>query len=128
MAHTTLKTSLWLVLAGLTMAFLVAGCTTQRETSDSCFAVKRSSCFLMHFAYYEPDDSDMYINIDIPVKGPKALTDSITVFFNEQLYCLFDNGEDRHLPYEKVYSANLSDLAMHYWQAYRPFYGKDAPF
>lgn len=127
MSH-TFKTSLRLVLVGLTMAFLVAGCTTPRETSDSCFAVKRSSCFLMHFAYYEPDDSDMYINIDIPVKGPKALTDSITVFFNEQLYCLFDNGEDRHLPYEKVYSANLSDLAMHYWQAYRPFYGKDAPY
>lgn len=127
MTH-TLKTSLWLVLSGLTMAFLVAGCTTTRETSDSYVAVKRSSCFLMHFAYYEPDDSDMYINIDIPVKGPKALTDSITVFFNEQLYCLFDNGEDRHLPYEKVYSNNLSDLAMHYWQTYRPFYGKDAPY
>jgi hypothetical protein len=108
----------------LLATLLVTGCASDRDA----IKVERHSCFLMHFSYYEPDDSDMEIFIDIPVNAPKALTDSITSFLNEELYCLFENGDDRHLPYEKVFSTDLPNLANHYWDAYRSFYGADDPY
>ena len=122
------KATLCLLMAGVMAASLSLSCATNCKTTDKPFAVENHHCFLKHFTHFEPNDSDMYVAIDIPVNAPKAITDSITMFINEELYSLFDNGKDRHLPYEKVFSANLSNLAEHYCNAYRPFYDEDEPY
>lgn len=91
------------------------------------FAVETQTCILKHVNFYDLDEFDMAITIDIPINTPKELADSITAFLNERLYQYFDNGEDIHLPYESVYTSNLQHLANHYWSAYRSFYDEKDP-
>ena len=124
----TKQFGLLFTMGWMMMALVLTGCATNCKTTDKPYAVENHHCFLKHFTHLEPNDYDMYVAIDIPVNAPKAITDSITVFMNEELYSLFDNGEDRHLSYEKVFSTNLTNLAEHYCDAYRPFYDEDEPY
>lgn len=120
------------ILTILTLCLMSASIATaypvNRNVTDNPFKVKSKNLILMRFTQFKHNDSYMNIYMDIPVNVPKVLTDSITRFFNEELYRLFDNGGDRHLAYAKVFSTDLSKLSKHYWKAYRPFYDKDAPY
>lgn len=89
-------------------------------------SVERQVCFLKHFTHLPNVVCDLDITLDIPVSGPQRLRDSITDFFNRQLYRFFDDGEHCHLPYGRVYSANPRGLAERYREAYRPFFLEDS--
>lgn len=113
------KASLWLLLTALMLA--VVGCDTN-PTPPQPFSVERQTCILKHINFYDMDEFDASITIDVPVNAPKALTDSITVFINKNLYAYFEYGDEIHIPYQNVYSIDLSLIAEHYWDAYRSFY------
>ena len=81
----TKQFGLLFTMAGMMMALVLTGCVTNCKTTDKPFGVENHHCFLKHFTHFEPNDSDMYVAIDIPVNAPKAITDSITVFMNEEL-------------------------------------------
>lgn len=119
------KASLWLLLTGVTILTLTC-CRTSRETFSGTLVVEKQVCVLKSFMHLPEMFCDLYVAIDNPVDGPKYLTDSITVFFNESLYEFFDNGEDRHLPYSSVYTSDLKHIAEHYREAYRPYFLPDS--
>ena len=52
--------------------------------------------------------------------------DSLTIFLNQVLYHYFDNGDDRHLPYETVYSKDVIHLVEHYRDSYKCFFLNDS--
>ena len=81
---------------------------------------------LKHYKHLTGEVFPITIAIDIPVEGSGALVDSITTFFNENLYAFFDNGEDRHLSYESVISKNIKWLIEHYRVAYSPYFPADS--
>lgn len=121
----TKKINLQLIMSCFMAVLLVAGCTSNRKVSQP--AVETQTCILKHVNFYDLDEYDMAITIDIPVNIPRVLADSITAFLNERLYQYFDNGEDIHLPYKSVYTSDLQHLANHYWDAYRSFYDERDP-
>ena len=122
----TKKLNLWLITSCFMAALFAVGCTSNRKAPQP-FAVETQTCVLKHVNFYDFDEFDMAITIDIPVNAPKVLADSITAFLNESLYQYFDNGEKIHIPYESVYSTDLQYLADHYWDTYRSFYDQQDP-
>ena len=111
------KACLRLIIAGI-FVFVLASCGTK----STPIKVEQKACFLKHFTHLPEVVYDLYIVVDVPVEGPKHLTDSITEYLNETLYEFFDDDEERHLPYESVYTTDLEHLAEHYREAYRPFF------
>ena len=117
--------NLWLITLCFMVVLIEAGCASNREVSQP--VVETQTCVLKHVNFYDLDEYDMAITIDIPANIPPMLTDSITAFINERLYDYFDNGEDIHLPYKSVYTSDLRHLANHYWNSYRSFYDERNP-
>ena len=115
------KSSTWLLFTGAMMALLSVACTTSRKVSQP-FAVERQTCILKHINFYDIDEFDASITIDVPINAPKHLTDSLTALINKNLYELFEYGDEIHIPYQNVYSPDLSHIADRYWEAYRSFY------
>lgn len=89
------------------------------------FMTETQVCFLKHFTHLTGEVFPLCITLDVPVEGPGELMDSITVFLNKTLYAFFDNGSDRHLPYEQVHSKNRARLADHYRDLYFPYFEED---
>ena len=87
---------------------------------------ERQECQLKHFKHLTGEIYPLTIAMDIPVKGTQLLIDSIAVFLNENLYAFFDNGEERHLPYESIFSMEVGKLMEHYLKAYSPFFLPDS--
>ena len=83
-------------------------------------------CVLKNYTHITTEVLPLYISIDLPVKGPKPLMDSLTIFLNKVLYHYFDNGDDRHLPYETVYSKDVIHLVEHYRDTYKRFFLNDS--
>ncbi len=120
------KPDLLIMVLFQTWVFLALGCSSNLKTANP-LVVETQTCILKHVNFYDLDEFDMAITIDIPVNAPKVLADSITAFLNERLYQYFDNGEKIHIPYESVYSTDLQHLADHYWDTYRSFYDQQDP-
>lgn len=121
------KASLWLLLTGVLIVLLSVGCGTSRKTTKNSFAVERQICPMKHINFLDFDEFDATIYIDYPVNAPKKLTDSVTAFINENLYAYFEYRDKIHIPYQNVYSTDLSCIAEHYWDAYRSFYDQQDP-
>lgn len=83
-------------------------------------------CVLKNYTHITSEVFPLYISIDLPVKGPQPLMDSLTFFLNQVLYHHFDNGVDRHLPYETVYSKDVIQLVEHYRDTYKCFFLNDS--
>ena len=112
----------------LALSFLTTGFAATPKGSDDTLAIKRQMCFLKDYTHLQERDCGLAVDADLPVKGPKTLLDSITVFLNEELYEYFDHDADNHrLPYEKVFSTDIPHLLKHYQKAYRPYYDVKNP-
>ncbi len=119
------KASLRLILAGMMTMILTIGCTSYQKANIGLLTTEQQVCRLKSFTHLRENDSEMGISADIPVEGPQSLIDSVTVFFNEELYRYFDNGENIHVPYERVFSTDLANLTNHYRKIYTAFYDEN---
>ena len=105
---------------------MLTSCRTTPKGNDQQFVTENHMCVLKNYTHITTEVLPLYISIDLPVKGPQQLMDSLTVFLNQTLYHYFDNGDDRHLPYETVYSKDVNQLAEHYWDTYKRFFLNDS--
>lgn len=97
-----------------------------QEANSQPLVVENHECVLKNYTHVTSMVLPLYISIDLPIRGPKDLTDSLTDFLNETLYQYFDNGNDRHLPYQTVYSKDIRHLIEHYRDAYKRFFLPDS--
>lgn len=123
------RTLTLLAITVLVLSFPTSGFAANPKGGDDTLVIKRQTCFLKDYTHLQERDCGLGIAADLPVKGPQALVDSITVFLNEELYRYFDystNGNHR-LPYKKVFSTDIPHLLKHYQKVYRPYYNVKNP-
>lgn len=102
-------------------------CAVQKANAQK-LVTESQECFLKNFTHITSEVIPLVVSIDLPVKGPQPLMDSLTVFLNETLYRYFDNEDDRHLSCQTVYSKDIEHLVEHYRDAYRPFFLADSSY
>lgn len=120
-----MKTTLLNIIICTLILMLTSCCTIQKE-NDQQFVTKNHMCVLKNYTHITTEVLPLYISIDLPVKGPQPLMDSLTFFLNQALYHYFDNGDDRHLPYETVYTKDVIQLVEHYRDSYKCFFLNDS--
>ena len=125
MNNTIIKTYHRFVISCALLLTLANFCTIQKAFGQP-IVTENHECFLKNYTHITSEIIPLFINIELPVKGPRPLIDSLTDFLNESLYHYFDNGEDRHLPYKAVYSKDIMHLIEHYRDAYKPFFLPDS--
>lgn len=112
----------------LALSFPAMSFAANPKGGDDTLVIKQQACFLKDYTHLQEKDCGLGIVADLPVKGPKTLVDSITVFLNEELYEYFDyDADNHHLPYEKVFSTDIPHLLKHYQKVYRPYYDVKNP-
>lgn len=113
----------------MTLSFLKAGYGANPKGDDGALVVKRQVCYLKDFTHIEERDCGLDVIADLPVKGPKKLVDSITLFLNEELYEYFEDSPDKnyHLPFKNVFSTDIPHLLKHYRKAYSPYFDVKNP-
>ena len=118
-----------LVITVLALSFLTTGFAANPKGGDDTLAVKKQACFLKEYTHLQEKDCGLSVAADLPMKGPKTLIDSISVFLNEELYSYFDYSTDEkhRLPYEKVFSTDIPHLLKRYQKAYRPYFDVKNP-
>jgi hypothetical protein len=118
-----------LAITVLALSFPAVSFAANPKGGDDTLVIKRQTCFLKEYTHLQEKDCGLGIVADLPVKGPKTLVDSITVFLNEELYEYFDYSIDgnHHLPYQKVFSNDIPHLLKHYQKVYRPYYDVKNP-
>jgi len=109
----------------LFLAFWGLVISSIQKSNGQPLVTENHECFLKNYTHITSEVVPLFISIDLPVKGPQPLIDSLTNFLNETLYHFFDNGNDRHLPYITVYSNDIKHLIEHYRDAYKPFFLPD---
>ena len=92
-----MKTIIFNIIICALIPMLTSCCTIQKE-NDQQFVTKNHMCVLKSYTHITTEVMPLYISIDLPVKGPQPLMDSLTIFLNQVLYHYFDNGDDKHLP------------------------------
>lgn len=71
--------------------------------------------------------------VDVPINGPKALTDSVMAFLNKEIYnccelILGSNNREsnsRILAFKDVLTDNADSLVLHYVEAYKPYFKEE---
>lgn len=122
----TKKTVQWLLVIAV-IIFALTSCGSGKDDCSQKLETEHQECTLRNHTHVTGMVYPFFIGIDMPVKGPQTLMDSLTSFLNESLYRYFDDdGEYRRLPYESVYSRDLEHLLEHYQEAYRPFFMADS--
>ena len=121
----TMKAVQWTLMTAV-MIFTLTSCGGKKGDSAQNVETKYQECTLKNYTHITGQVFPLTIGMDLPVKAPQPLMDSLTSFLNETLYRYFDNGESRHLPYESVYSQDIEHLMEHYREAYRPFFLADS--
>ena len=108
------------------LLLMFTNCCTIQQADGQSLVVENHECFLKSHTHLTTEVVPLFISIDLPVKGEQTLLDSLTDFLNETLYRFFDNGGDRHLPYQAVYSEDIEHLIEHYRDAYKLFFLADS--
>ena len=108
------------------LLLMLTNCCTIPKTNAQPLAVENHECVLKNYTHVTSMVLPLYVSIDLPVQGPQPLMDSLTDFLNETLYHYFDNGDDRHLPYQTVYSKDIRHLIEHYKDTYKRFFLPDS--
>lgn len=125
MKTVSIKKNFNVIIAACVCVLTLTSCQTKNETRKHSFVVERHECLLKHFTHMTSEVLPVSVAIDAPIAGSQAVRDSVTVFLNEVLYAFFDTGEERHIPYESVFSENVRLLAEHYRKAYAPYFHAD---
>lgn len=109
-----------LTISVVILSFMTTEFAADPKGGDDTLAIKWQICFLKDYTHLQERDCGLAVAADLPVKDPKTLVDSITVFLNEELYYYFDNSTDdiHRLPFKTVYSTDIPHLLKHY-QKYR---------
>ena len=71
--------------------------------------------------------------VDVPINGPKALTDSVMAFLNKEIYncceLILDSNDrrsnSRKLAFKDVLTDNADSLVLHYVEAYKPYFKEE---
>lgn len=76
---------------------------------------------------------ELEAEVDLPIDGPKPLTDSVRQFVKGELYHMFDMGgdffmveDDLHIPFEKICKWDGENVVTDFISHYRPLYEKYA--
>lgn len=125
MRNTVIKTYQNFFIA-CALLLMFTNCCTIQQADGQPLVVENHECFLKSHTHLTTEVVPLFISIDLPVKGEQTLMDSLTDFLNETLYRFFDNGGDRHLPYQAVYSEDIEHLIEHYRDAYKLFFLADS--
>lgn len=120
-----MKAVQWILVTAV-MIFALTSCGEKKDDSAQNVETQYQECTLKNYTHVTGHVFPLTIGMDLPVKGPQSLMDSLTSFLNETLYRYFDNGENSHLPYESVYSQDIEHLMEHYKEAYRPLFLADS--
>lgn len=112
-------------IIGMVASAVLTGCQTSRSRETRELVTERQECILKSFRHLPEVVDTLTVVVDVPVKGPQRMIDSITVFLNQALYAFFDDGETCHLPYGQVFTKDLRTIASHYREAYAPFFKAD---
>ena len=123
-----MKRSVFLGVVLLVAALVMQGCKSNDTGSVQPLEVERQECVLTtirHLMTGEP--IDIGISVDVPTAGNQVLKDSVMAFLNEELYRFFESGEEKHLPYDSLFTTD-SQLLTHYREAYQGFIDRDSDF
>ena len=71
--------------------------------------------------------------VDVPINGPKALTDSVMAFLNKEVYncceLILDSNDrrsnSRKLAFKDVLTDDADSLVLHYVEAYKPYFEEE---
>ena len=117
--------SLLLLLAGGVLAIAVAGCGGQKKESNDKqpLVVERQYARLVGISKWDIGE----FAIDVPVKGPQPLLDSIKSFLNKELFYAFQEYAIDTVLYkaEEVYTDDMSHLLDSYVDKYADRIKKD---
>ena len=125
MRNTIIKTYQKIIIV-CALLLMLTNCYTIQKANGQSLVVENHESFLKNYTHLTTEVVPLFISIDLPVKGEQPLMDSLTDFLNVSLYRFFDNGGDRHLPYQAVYSEDIEHLIDHYRDAYKPFFLADS--
>lgn len=120
MTH-TLKASLRLILTGMMMVLVLTGCHDTSTNTQPLVVVRQH----VRFGSYNPQD----IAVDVPIKGPRPLLDSLKVFLNAEVYRVFESLDfesDNTTTFtpKEVYTKDMSRLLDSYADHYSSHIGK----
>lgn len=116
MTH-TFKAGLRLTLAGMIVVLALTGCNTKATDESQILVVERQYVKLEGISPNGWDFAEFAV--DVPIKGPQPLLDSIKVFLNETLYKMCEIKEDTPgYSTEEVYTNNMYNLLTSYANKY----------
>lgn len=131
-----------LLFAGIVIIFMaVAGCQNGKTKPDYTVAQKLEVKTFSDNAVFSRKTSGsglgllcgLEAKVDLPIDGPKPLTDSIKRLVTKELYRMFDldggyvyTDEELHIPFEKVCKWDGENVFTDFIKYYRPLYEKYA--
>lgn len=117
----SLKASLWLIVAGTMTALAFAGCHNNKPTSNSQLLVVERQ--------YVSWDSYRWqgIAVDVPIKGPQPLLDSIKTFLYEEPWpaTFYDDDDMPIITPKATHVIDISSLLASYADKYEEVYNGD---
>ncbi len=116
-----LKASLRLILAGMMTILVLTGCHDTSKNAQPLVVVRQH----VRFGSYNSQD----IAVDVPIKGPRPLLDSLKVFLNAEVYRVFESlafesGNATTFTPKDVYTNDMSRLLDSYADTYSGHIGK----
>lgn len=119
MTH-TFKAGLRLTLAGMIVVLALTGCNTKATDESQILVVERQYLKLEGVSPKGRDFAEFAV--DVPIKGPQPLLDSIMAFMNETLYkmCEIEENAPKYST-KMVYTDNMSNLLTSYANKYADY-------
>lgn len=113
------KSSLWLLITGMMMIATVGFSEQKKNSPDSqMLVVERQYAKLDGYSSFDW----MEIVVDVPIKGPRPLVDSINAFLNTELYSMLEIEDDfKRFSAKEVYTDDMSNLVTTYADKYREY-------
>lgn len=123
------------------ISFVVTSCQNGKTKPDNTVTQKLEVKTFSDNAIFSnnPSESELGLHcelraeVDLPIDGPKPLTDSIKRLVTKELYRMFDleggfvyPEEELHIPFEKICEWDGENIVTDFINHYRPLYEKYA--
>lgn len=130
-----------LVIGVVAISFVVTSCQNGKTKPDYNVAQELEVKTFSDKAVFSKKPSgsglgllcELEAKVDLPIDGPKPLTDSIKRLVTKELYRMFDldggyvyTDEELHIPFEKVCKWDGENVFTDFIKHYRPLYEKYA--